>query len=313
MGAWGTKLYQDDVAMDVRNTLKDLLHRGKSVEEITKQMYEDFAWAIDDQDDGPVFWFALADTQWKLGRLLPEVKAQALALIDKGDDLERWRAEGPKHAVARKKVLSELKQKLESPQPPEKKVSQYRLYQCEWEVGDVFAYQLDSDLASEEGLWGRYILVQKVDAYTWHPGHIIPIVYAKITKDDRLPTSAEEYDQLEYIQTSFTKYEDRFLPIDRNREDDIAEKSKLKYEVDEYGYLPEYRIELISTSKKVIPSRLVYIGNFPDITPPKKEFIPHSKLNIYAVRWKDFEQRLIERYTGYNLRREAIYIDKCRL
>ena len=36
------------------------------------------------------------------------------------------------------------------------------------------------------------------------------------------------------------------------------------FETDEYGYLPIYRFELINTSKRVIPKKLNYIGNFPD-------------------------------------------------
>ena len=37
-----------------------------------------------DVEEEPLFWFALADTQWNYGRLLPEVKEQALAWLDKG-------------------------------------------------------------------------------------------------------------------------------------------------------------------------------------------------------------------------------------
>ena len=40
MGTWGAKLYQDDVAEDVRSQFKDMLHRGKTTEEITKQMID---------------------------------------------------------------------------------------------------------------------------------------------------------------------------------------------------------------------------------------------------------------------------------
>ena len=102
-----------------------------------------------------------------------------------------------------------------------------RFYICKWNIGDVFAYQLESDLAEERGLLGRYFLIQKVDEGTWHPGHIVPIVYVKITKDEKLPSSIEEYNQLEYVQTWFTKYEERFWPIDMSCPNkDIAEKSK---------------------------------------------------------------------------------------
>ncbi len=35
----------------------------------------------------------------------------------------------------RANVLKELQQKLLSPQPAEKRISQYKLYHCEWEIG----------------------------------------------------------------------------------------------------------------------------------------------------------------------------------
>ncbi|WP_052335625.1 hypothetical protein [Faecalispora jeddahensis] len=310
MGAWGAKLYQDDVAQDVRDQFKDLLHRGKSAEEITRQLIDEYTDAIDDPDDSPIFWLALADTQWNVGRLLPEVKKQAITWLDKGSDLKRWETENPEQAPIRKKELEELRQKLNSQQPPEKKISQYRLYKCEWKIGDVFAYKLESDLAKERGLLGCHLLVQKVDENTWHPGHIIPIVYVKITKDDQLPTCAEDFENLEYVQIFFTKYEDRFLPIDGKQPDeDIAEKSKMKYKVDDFGFLPQFRIGLLNTAKKVIPSKLIFIKNFP-ILPPTNEFITHSKFSIPSVSWKNFEEKLIDRYCGYNLRQYSIYSSK---
>ena len=171
------------------------------------------------------------------------------------------------------------------------------------------------DLAKEKGLYGRYFLIQKVDEGVWYPGHIVPIVYVKITNNANLPENVEEYNQLEYVQTWFTKYEDRFLPIDMRRpQEDIAEKAKLNYQVDEYGFLPQYRVKLLNTSKKVIPDKLIYIGNFAHATPPKNEFVPHIEDNILSVAWREFDEtfetRMIRSYCGHNLRELRIYSDK---
>lgn len=308
MGAWGPRLYQDDIAEEVRDYYKDQLHRGKTGKEITQELIAQNEYVLSDSDDAPVFWFALADTQWNLGRLEDFVKEQALYHIRDGYDIRRWKMENSKGAKERAKVLSELEHKLLSPQPAEKKVSQYKLYYCEWNLGDVFAYQLDGDLAKERGFLGRYFLIQKIDEGVWYPGHVVPIVYVKITKDTKLPSSTEEYNQLEYVQTWFTKHEERFWPIDMSRaQEDIAEKSKINYEVDEYGYLTQYRVELLNTSKKVIPSKLTYVGNFADAVRPQKEFIPHSKENITTVSWEMFETKMIKRYCGHNLRELSIY------
>ena len=307
MGTWGAKLYQDDVAEDVRSQFKDLLHKGKTSEEITKQMIGEYG--VDDPDDGPIFWFALADTQWNLGRLLPEVKKQAIAWLDKGGDLARWETENPKQAVVRKKVLEELKQKLNSPQPPEKKISKNKTYHCDWKVGDVYAYPLDSDYAKEKGLCGRYFLFHKIGEGVWHPEHVVPIVRVKITDGDQLPSDENTFNKLEYVQTSVTNYKDRFLPFDARYpiEDQIAEKSKIKYQVDEFGFLPVYRLKLINTSKRIIPNKISFVANYQNIISPSNEFVPHSELSIPSFMWKFFDKIMIDRYCGYNLRQLENY------
>ena len=312
MGAWGPKLYQYDVAQDIRDEFKDLLKRGKTTEEITKKMIEEYDYAINDSDDGPIFWFALADTQWNLGRLLPKVKKRALECLDSGTDQKRWQEENPKEAKVRVRVLDELREKLNSSMPPEKKIKQYNLYKCEWKIGDIFAYKLESDLAKEKGLDNKYFIIQKIDEYTWHPGHIIPIVRVKISKNDTLPINEREFDSLEYIQTSLTRYENRFLPLNGRRpiEEQIAEKSKIDYITDEFGYLPHYLLKLISTSKRIIPRKLIYIGNFTQTKSPKNEFIPHVKINISSCSWKEFEETMIGTYFGYNLREFKVYSSK---
>jgi len=33
MGAWGTKIYQDGIALDIKDEFKNLLHRGKEARE----------------------------------------------------------------------------------------------------------------------------------------------------------------------------------------------------------------------------------------------------------------------------------------
>ena len=158
-------------------------------------------------------------------------------------------------------------------------------------------------------------MIQKVDEYTWYPGHIVPIIRVKITRDTKLPSTEEEYNEAEYVQTFFQKYERRFWPIDMSRpQEDIEEKSKRNYEVDEYGFLPAYRAILLNTSKRVIPKKLIYVGNFPNAIRPQKEFIPHSKDSLITVFWKrfdeTFESKMIKMYCGHNLRELSIYADK---
>lgn len=176
MGAWGTSLYANDSASDIRGNYIDKLRRGKTNEEATKELIEAARDLMGDAEEEPLFWFALADTQWNYGRLLPEVKAKALFYLSQDKELERWEESGQKKLSAWKKTLETLKENLETSQPPAKKVSKYRLYQCKWNLGDVFAYCLTGDYSKEKGFGGKYVVFRKVSEDTWWPGHIVPVM-----------------------------------------------------------------------------------------------------------------------------------------
>ena len=83
MGTWGAKVYQSDTALDNKTRFDDL-RRGKTVREITDELIGEYPQELEDIDCAPVFWFALADTQRNLGRLLPEVKNRARDRLDPG-------------------------------------------------------------------------------------------------------------------------------------------------------------------------------------------------------------------------------------
>ena len=114
MGTSGTKLFDDDVACDVRDQYIELLSSGVAPPDATATLRERWGPAVEDPDDGPTFWLALAATQWKYGVLQPEVREQALAVIVNGSDLARWEGAA---AQRRAKVLTDLQRTLESPQP----------------------------------------------------------------------------------------------------------------------------------------------------------------------------------------------------
>ena len=114
MGAHGTGLFADDTACNVRDEFVDLLGAGSSATEATRALLHTWAAELQDVDDGPVFWLALAATQWNYGCLDDETKQRAIAVIDAGADLARW--EGTARA-RRQSILRTLRKKLCSPQP----------------------------------------------------------------------------------------------------------------------------------------------------------------------------------------------------
>ena len=305
MGAWGANLYQDDVALDIKDEYKDNLRRGKTNEEAMQEIIDKYQELLEDEEDRGVFWLALADTQWNLGRLDEQVKEQALEIIELGTDLKRWEI-NEKLYNKRKEILEKLKEKLLSPQPEEKRMPKYRTYKCEWKNGDVFAYQLKSEYAKEQGLEDRYLIIQKIDEIDWYPCSTIPLVRVKITEGKTIPKTEKEIDELGYIQTDYCLYERRFWGQDASRplEEQIKGKS---FNTDEYGLLPEYMASIIITSKNMTKGKLTYLGNYTNVTPPQNEFIPISKLNLPTIDWNELEKELIEMYFDHNKRKLKVY------
>lgn len=143
MGTWGPALFSNDTACDVRDAYRELVGDGLSGPAATDRIMKEWEEALDDPDEGPVFWFALASTQWRCGRLESRVRDRALALIDDGSDLHRWGDDG-KLLRKRQAVLAKLREQLLSPQPPEKRIARRFRDTCDWEVGEVVGFRLRS-------------------------------------------------------------------------------------------------------------------------------------------------------------------------
>lgn len=282
MGAWGTSLYANDSASDIRGDYVDMLKRGKTNEEATKALIESNSDIMGDGEEEPLFWFALADTQWNYGRLMPEVKEKALYFLENNSEMERWSDSGEKRTKEWEKTLDKLKKKLNSSQPVEKKVYKYRLYQCKWKLGDVFAYRFSSEYSKEKNFYGQYVIFRKVSEDTWWPGHIVPVVqvYKWIGKD--IPP-IEFLSDMKLLPLGF------YSSVLERRPN--AER--------------EYEIELLSTCSKVIPEdNLTFLGNVPgdDLIP----FRGHEILMNYdGVGWESqkyntkFEHYIIDMYLSW--------------
>ncbi len=185
MGAWGPALFSDDTACDVRDSYVELIGDGLTGPEATKSLLSKWAKSLQDPDESPVFWLALAAIQWKCGRLESQVLQQALDVIDRGSDLARWKP-GSKDLQKRKTVLEKLRGQLTSPQPPEKRI--YKRYRDtnEWQVGDLIAYRM---------LSGRFVILRTIGHHT-DKGGTGPICELLDWSGEQLPESFSSFDIL---------------------------------------------------------------------------------------------------------------------
>jgi hypothetical protein len=143
MGTWGAGLLSDDTALDVRDTYREYLAEGMDGPAATDKILADFCSTVDDSDDGPPFWLALAATQWRYGRLEDRVRDRALAIIDQGVDLARF-ADQPRLQRARSQTLKKLREQLCSPQRRAVTVRPEVPLECDWEPGQIVGFKRDS-------------------------------------------------------------------------------------------------------------------------------------------------------------------------
>jgi hypothetical protein len=143
MGAWGPGLFSDDVACDVRDQYRELLEDQVPDDEAEHQVLDAWSASLDDDDDGPVVWLAVAATQSKLGRLSDRVKGEALRVIDDGSDMARWADADRTDRAARAKALAKLRDQLTGPQPAPKKLRKPKQKTSGLALGEVLALPSD--------------------------------------------------------------------------------------------------------------------------------------------------------------------------
>ena len=81
MGTWGTGIFSDDNAADLRDDYRDFIGDGLSSPEATDRLLAEWGSSLSREPEyAATFWLALAVTQWKCGRLEDRVKARALVL-----------------------------------------------------------------------------------------------------------------------------------------------------------------------------------------------------------------------------------------
>jgi hypothetical protein len=186
MGAWGTALFSDDLAADVRGDFRDCIGDGVTVDAATEKLAAEYLGEMDDDDDEvSVFWLALAVTQWQLGRVHEPTRLRALQIIESGRELERW--DVPSERKKREKVLLEIAAQLNSAAPPEKKVPKRHREANTWNIGEVLALQL---------LSGAWTLIRVIGHFEDKGGRFAVIEVLEWMGTE-IP-SQKEIDQLDY-------------------------------------------------------------------------------------------------------------------
>ena len=168
VGAWGTGIFSDDLAADVRAEWRNALLEGRGAQDITRDLVAKYEVATADPDESIVLWLALAAAQMETGRLDPAIRDRALAIIDAGGDVARWSAEDEGLAKQRRRVLDRLAAKLRGPQTKPKKLRPPRPLAARFDLGDII---LVRNTAAQ-----REALFVVVDQMEYPRGNIHPVL-----------------------------------------------------------------------------------------------------------------------------------------
>ena len=155
MGVWGTGIYSNDTAEDVRAACQDIF-AIYDIEKGNQKLFHYFKEMLDNDcidDDYASFWYALADWQWKHGMLTKHVKDKAMSLLDSYIGLEQWLETGNKaDEIKRVKVLDKLKKQLQT-EPRAFKKPKLSLASPKHKPGDVIIFQATDFVDEYDSKW----------------------------------------------------------------------------------------------------------------------------------------------------------------
>jgi hypothetical protein len=137
---WGTGLFSDDEACDIRAHYRELLEDGVEDSAAMRLTLDNYAHYLAESDGIALIAFAV--TQSNVGRLDADVRDRALAIIDAGADLAAWEEENPKLLPKRRAVLEKARAQLTGPQPARKRLRPPKRKISGLAGGDVLAFEM---------------------------------------------------------------------------------------------------------------------------------------------------------------------------
>ena len=211
MGFWSISLYGNDLTLDVRDKLDDLLKSGVSSQDVYQEMLKCFEEVLS-TDEESLFWFALADRMWDYGILTDEIKEKALTYMTNIAEHEYLdELETARERRSWQNTLNKLKTKIENVNQGNKKIKVEPVFKRNiWNVGDYYAYEFHKKNSQELGIQSKYIVIKKIkDNYYGDTMFYYNIVYIYNKIFDEIPT-LKDLENVNYLPLSGKAEEDLF-------------------------------------------------------------------------------------------------------
>lgn len=246
-----------EMISDLQREYIDLRQSGHCREETVRILldrYQDEL-TIGVEDDAWIFWIGVADAQYTLRELSPEIAAQGLTALNQ---LQLSALE-----ISSDFVQKRFDRYTRAPMPERANIPKPKRFRCKWRIGDTFAYQLTGPEAVKNGNVGGYILLRKVDELESN-GCLTPVVTMTKWGNLPLPSNSTEFRKMPMLRINY-KQSVNSLPIF------------------------EYRVEIAFTQKKQLEMlHLQYIGNFTDVPMPEHEHYDKRPGHVPMILPKDF-------------------------
>jgi hypothetical protein len=132
VGTWGTGVFSNDTAADLRDDFRDLVAEGMDAGAATAMLVAEYGIGSDPVIDHD-FWLALAVTGHKIGHLTPESLAKAMQVIDDPNELARWPVASRRQ---RQVALTKARGLLSEPLPEPKRLRRRAKVDTTLEAGE---------------------------------------------------------------------------------------------------------------------------------------------------------------------------------
>ncbi|KNY25897.1 hypothetical protein [Pseudobacteroides cellulosolvens] len=109
MGCWGVGIFDDDLALDIRDLYDDVIKKGYSDSIASAMVMKLYNEPANNEDDGIIVYSALSCIQLSRSNLFQNIREKTIALIDSNSGLGRWEKAGKSEYQKKRAELNKLK------------------------------------------------------------------------------------------------------------------------------------------------------------------------------------------------------------
>lgn len=112
MGIWGIDIFEDDLALDIKDMFEELVESGESIESAVSIVLEDFEESLEDFDEGATVVLALCELASQKGNITEKLKSELSRLSSNNEYWNYLKEESEELYEARRGLLNKLLKKI---------------------------------------------------------------------------------------------------------------------------------------------------------------------------------------------------------